>query len=243
MPRPASTICVLPPLVTAANPAGNSRNVAMFNSMAAFPANHNVTLGNNTMFFNAGPTIDPATGLQNTTTVGTINMSMPGSYTAASSWAAVSTSFIQVGAGYAYNDTVGGTSDRVPTVIVNGPIQGTGATQGQGDVIFGTGISAGGCGTVVLNSVCNYAGVTAMKQFTHGNYGTAGPTSGDPEVGIVQLGINNARAPDYRLEFRRGDRHPDDFAGYSGASTCTGSTRRSSRSQPGPARPTTAMPA
>ena len=52
----------------------------MFNSTAAFPANHNVTLGNNTMFFNAGPTIDPATGLQNTTTVGTINMSMPGSY-------------------------------------------------------------------------------------------------------------------------------------------------------------------
>ena len=102
-------------------------------------------------------------------------------------------------------------------MIVNGPIQGTGATQGQGDVIFGTGISAGGCGTVVLNSVCNYAGVTAMKQFTHGNYGTAGPTSGDPEVGIVQLGINNALPQTTDLSFGAGIGTQTDSAGYSGA--------------------------
>jgi hypothetical protein len=68
-----------------------------------------------------------------------------------------------------------------------------------------------------LNSVCNYAGVTAMKQFTHGNYGTAGPTSGDPEVGIVQLGINNALPQTTDLSFGAGIGTQTTSSGYSGA--------------------------
>ena len=56
------------------------RPTATFNRTAAFPAGHNVTLGNHAVFSNGGATIDPFTGLRNTTTVGTVTMNVSGGY-------------------------------------------------------------------------------------------------------------------------------------------------------------------
>ena len=76
------------------------RPTATFNRTSAFPANASVTLGNHAVFSNGGATIDPFTGLQNTTTVGTVTMNVPGSYVAGS-FAGLSSysKFVQIGSG------------------------------------------------------------------------------------------------------------------------------------------------
>lgn len=212
------------------------RPTATFNRTSAFPANASVTLGNHAVFSNGGATIDPFTGLQNTTTVGTVTMNVPGSYVAGS-FAGLSSysKFVQIGSGSGSANACGWVVDGAPVVVVNGPIQGPGGQQGQADMVFGSGFSAGGCGVVVLNAHSNYAGITAMKQYYDGSSGGSLP------MPLVQLGVDNALPTTTDLSF--GASSTGAPAVEAAPSTCTVSIRPSIPFPPGPPVRRTSMAA
>ena len=95
------------------------------------------------------------------------------SYFPDSSFATFSNVVVRIGAGA---DTG---FNSWPTMVVNGPIS------GSGNVMFCAGVSSGGVGTVVLNAQSTYTGMTDMCQYSTRNVGAA-------PVGLVQLGVNNA---------------------------------------------------
>ena len=121
--------------------------------------------------------IDNATS--GTMTIGAITMNAAANSYIPLGYAIRGNNVIQIGAGN------GATS--LPTIVVNGPIQASDGGAGQSDVIFSSSATGtSGQGTVVLNARSNYAGITAMNQYSARSVDADGP------MPLVQLGVENA---------------------------------------------------
>ncbi len=121
-------------------------------------------------------------------TIGTITMSAAANSYIPLGYAIRGNNVIQIGAGN------GATS--LPTIVVNGPIQASDGGAGQSDVIFSSSATGtSGQGTVVLNAQSNYAGITAMNQYSARSVDADGP------MPLVQLGVNNALPTTTDLSF------------------------------------------
>jgi autotransporter-associated beta strand protein len=164
----------------AAGAGASSRNWAYINGAPSFTSGVDVTMG-----IGAGIIDTAASG---TMTVGTINMSAPAFSYIPLGYAIRGNQVIQIGPGNG--------SGIYPTIVVNGPIQASGGGVGQCDVIFSSSATGtSGQGTVVLNGQSNYAGITAMNQYSCRSVDADGPMS------IVQLGIDNALPTTTDLSF------------------------------------------
>ena len=166
-------------------PGGTGRNWGYFVGSPSFNngASANVTMGNGAGIADIGASTDVMA-------IGTVSMSATG-YTPLG-YAVRGNNLIEIGSG-ATGTTGGGVTNGTPTVVINGPIQGSGGGAGQSDVLFSSGFTSGGQGTVILNAQSNYVGVTGMNQNSARTVGANMP--------LLQLGVNNALPTTTDLSF------------------------------------------